>query len=122
MPVKVRVQIADDAFQNLEKDLETAFKDDSTMLQIHNELARMCDPYVPFLNNPLSQTIEVDASGVTYVQPYARYQYHGEDFNHTVDFHPLASAYWDEAMLRDHEEEFLKQVADVLAWRMKTYG
>ena len=87
-----------------------------TMLEIHNTLARMCDPYVPFLNGPLSQSGlgGVTSEGVAYTTPYARYQYYGENFNHTVDVHPLASAMWDQAMLRDHGDEFNEQVRRIL--------
>lgn len=97
--------------------------DEATMLEIHNLLAKMCDPYVPFLNGPLSQTIEITPNYVRYTQPYAHYQYNGVGFNHTLDNHPLASAKWDEAMLRDRREEFEKQVKDILVRRAKElYG
>ena len=106
----------------ISKDLTEQFEkllDDNTMLQIHNELARFCNPYVPMLNGPLSQTVEVTSDGVTYIQPYARYQYHGEDFNHTTEFHPLASAKWDEAMMRDNGDAFVSQIQAILdmKWR-----
>lgn len=91
---------------------------DTTMLAIHNTLAKRCDPYVPFLEGPLSQTNVVSAEGVRYIQPYARYQYFGDNFNHTTEFHPLASARWDEAMLRDHGDEFKEEVKDILDWRL----
>jgi hypothetical protein len=91
----------------------------TTMIAIHNTLAKRCDPYVPFLNGPLSQTNQVSAEGVRYIQPYARYQYYGTDFNHTLDYHPLASAMWDKAMLRDHRDEFNREVEDIIRWRLK---
>lgn len=90
----------------------------TTMLAIHNVLAKRCDPYVPFLEGPLSQTAVVTSEGVTYTQPYARYQYYGTNFNHTTDYHPLASAEWDKAMLRDHRDEFNSEVKDIIKWRM----
>jgi len=90
-----------------------------TMIAIYNTLAKRCDPYVPFLEGPLSQTNQVSAKGVRYIQPYARYQYYGTDFNHTTEFHPLASAMWDKAMLRDHREEFNQEVKDIIVWRIK---
>ena len=96
--------------------------DPTTMLAIYNNLAKRCDPYVPFLEGPLSQTAVVSSEGVTYIQPYARRQYYGDNFNHTLDHHPLASARWDKAMLRDHGDEFLQEVEDILYWRMKKYG
>ena len=94
----------------------------TTMLAIHNNLARRCDPYVPFLNGPLSQTAQVSSDGVRYIQPYARYQYYGDHFNHTTDYHPLASARWDKAMMRDHGDEFIKEVNDILDWRLRHNG
>lgn len=93
----------------------------STMLAIHNTLAKMCDPYVPFLEGPLSQTIEVSSEGVRYTQPYARYQYYGDNFNHTIERHPLASARWDKAMMRDHGEEFIAEVEEILTRRMEQH-
>ena len=112
--VSVRVTIHENGIMNK---LNQLGQDSVTMLEIHNLLAKMCDPYVPFLNGPLSQTVEVEPNCVRYVQPYARYQYYGIDFNHTLDFHPLASAMWDKAMLRDHGEEFVQQVKEILIRR-----
>lgn len=91
----------------------------TTMLAIHNTLAKRCDPYVPFLEGPLSQTVEITSQAVRYIQPYARYQYYGDNFNHTVEYHPLASARWDKAMLRDHGDEFNKEIEEILTWRLK---
>ena len=97
--------------------------DAETMLAIQNLFAKMCDPYVPFLEGPLSQTTEIDSTGVKYTQPYAHYQYMGVGFNHTLDYHPLASAQWDKAMMRDHGEEFTEQVKQILLRRAKQlYG
>ena len=114
--VGVKSQLSDVIQDKLEE-----FNNTTTMLAIHNTLAKRCDPYVPFLNGPLSQTAEVSAKGVRYIQPYARYQYYGDDFNHTLDYHPLASARWDKAMMRDHGDEFVQEVEDILHWRM-THG
>ena len=94
----------------------------TTMVAIHNTLAKRCDPYVPFLNGPLSQTNVVSKEGVRYIQPYARYQYYGTNFNHTTDYHPLASAQWDKAMLRDHKDEFTQEVKDIIVWRIRQSG
>ena len=94
----------------------------TTMLQIYNTLAKRCDPYVPYLYGPLSETVQVTPKSVKYVQPYARYQYYGDNFNHTLDKHPLASARWDQAMMRDHGDEFIKEVQDILDWRLMKVG
>jgi len=90
----------------------------TTMLTIHNTLAKRCDPYVPFLEGPLSQTFQVSSEGVRYIQPYARYQYNGTEFNFTKDHHPLATAEWDKAMLRDHGAEFNQEVKEIIQRRL----
>lgn len=112
------VKISAGLNKKLEKKLKEV-NDATTMLAIHNTLAKMCDPYVPFLEGPLSQTIEVSPEGVTYTQPYARYQYYGENFNHTTEYHPLASAMWDKAMLRDKGDEFRMEVALIVKERLR---
>lgn len=109
--------------QALASKFSKLINDDTTMLEIHNLLAKMCDPYVPFLEGPLSQTIEVTPEYVRYTQPYAHYQYNGDGFNFTRDYHPLASAHWDDAMMRDHREEFVAQVKQILLRRAnELYG
>lgn len=97
--------------------------DDATMLEIHNLLAKMCDPYVPFLEGPLSQTVEVHPECVRYIQPYARYQYYGVNFNFTKDYHPQATAMWNQVMMSEHREEFVEGVKEILRRRIKdVYG
>lgn len=102
-----------------------ALIDDTTMLAIHNTFAKMCDPYVPMLNGPLHESglAGVTAQGVEYNVPYAHYQYVGENFNHTTEFHPKATAFWDEVMMQEKGEEFSKEVEAILLRRAKElYG
>ena len=117
--ITVDVEVNDSLLEDKLEELITP----EIMLEIHNLFAKMCDPYVPFLEGPLSQTIEVTAEGVRYTQPYARRQYYGTEFNHTLDYHPLASAMWDKAMMTDKGEEFVEQVRQILMRRAKElYG
>lgn len=117
--VKVKVDINDKAID----ERLSALMDNNTMLAIHNALARYCDPYVPFLEGPLSQTIQVEPTGVTYNQPYARYQYYGTHFKHTTDFHPKATALWDQVMMSERGDEFKAEVEGILRWRLQEiYG
>lgn len=113
--------VFDSALKSLVDDLA---KDPTTMLEIANLFAKMCDPYVPFLEGPLSQSglAQVEPGVVTYgndLVPYAHYQYVGVDFRHTLDYHPKATAYWDEAMLREKGDEFNAQVEAILTRRAK---
>lgn len=106
-------------FTLLENRIDELMQNETVRLAVNNTLARYCHPYVPYLHGPLSETIEVTPDWVRYIQPYARYQYYGENFNHTLDYHPLATAKWDEAMMRDHGEEFCSEVQDILRYYLK---
>lgn len=123
--------------------------DESTMLEIHNLFAKMCDPYVPMDEGVLSQTLEITPEYVRYIQPYAHYQYTGDVYgpnipimedgiimgwfsppgqkkhptggtlNYSTERHPLATKQWDKAMMRDRGDEFTKQVKEILVRRAK---
>lgn len=97
--------------------------DDNTNLQIHDLFAKILDPYVPMLEGPLSQTVEVHPAYIKYIQPYAHYQYHGTNFNHTLDYHPLATAEWDKVAMQTEIERFENDVKQILIRRVKElYG
>ena len=44
---------------------------------VHNVFAKELNPYVPMQTGILAQTPIITDKGVTYVQPYAHYQYTG---------------------------------------------
>lgn len=101
--------------------------DEQTMLMIHQELSKMCEPYVPFLSGTLSGSgvANVTAQGVTYSTPYARYQYYLHDMNEdlagvtnrTRVYHPLATSYWDKAMMMYEGDVFKERVREILIRR-----
>ncbi len=111
--MSVRVKIPKELVEKKLNDILDA----ETRLECSNTFAKMMDPYVPFLEGPLSQTVEVTPEYVRYYQPYAHYQYEGLEFNHTLDYHPLASARWDQAMMRDKGEEFFRKVEKIIRRR-----
>lgn len=99
--------------------------DDKTMLAIHNTFAKMCDPYVPMLEGPLHESglAGVTPHYVEYNVPYAHYQYVGENFNHTTEHHPKATAFWDKVMMSEKGDEFRQEVEQILLRRAKElYG
>ena len=158
--MKVDVYVDIDT-NEIEGKLNKLLHDKRVMLNVHNTLAKMCEPYVPYLHGNLSESgmRNVTPDGVTYIGDYARYQYFGEvygpNYHYITDdgmvrwyspptksptgrpiiyntewvspdgvnivqiprgnvVHPLASAKWDKAMLRDHKDDFNKQVKDIL--------
>ena len=125
--------------------------DDTTMLQIHNEFARMMDPYVPFKTD--LGNMQVTPEYVRYDTPYAHYDYVGEVYGLNIPIiengiivgwfslpdedtgkkhptgrrlqfsKPQASDHWDKAMLADKREEFVKEVENILRERARQlYG
>lgn len=97
--------------------------DETLMLQIHAAFERYCEPYVPFLTGILSQTTRVFPEYVEYIAPYAHYQYVGTHFNHTLIYHPKATAYWDKVMMTEQGDAFLEEVKALIQRRAKqVYG
>ena len=94
-------------------------EDPETRLEVHTLFAKMIDPWVPFLNGPLSQTINIQPEYVQYTQVYSHYQYYGIHFKHTKDYHPLASAMWDDVAMVTIGDSFTQQVKDILVRRAK---
>ena len=117
---------------------------DEAMLEIHNLFAKMMEPYVPFGSDLAS--IEVTPEYVKYDTPYAHYHYEGLVYGPNIPIiedgivvgwfsipgkkkhptgaelkfkKPLASAHWDEAMMRDKGEEFVAQVKQILQRRAR---
>lgn len=120
--VEVDLTGIEDHFQDL-------CHDDTTMLEVHNKFASMCDPYVPMLNGPLHESAFAQVTpkyvryGGTEDVPYARYQYYGTEFNHTIEKHPQATALWDKVMMQERGEEFSEAVKEILVRRYKElYG
>jgi len=93
--------------------------DDTLMLQIHAAFERYCEPYVPFLTGMLAQTTRVFPEYVEYIQPYAHYQYVGEHFDHTLIYHPKATAYWDKVMMTEQGDAFLAEVKALIKRRAR---
>ena len=113
----------------MENNFVNLINDKATMLEVHNKFAQMCDPYVPMLNGPLHESAFAQVSeksvkyGGTAAVPYARRQYYGVDFNHTIEKHPKATAMWDQAMMREQGEVFEAEVQAILVRRYKElYG
>ena len=142
--MSIKISIDDAAIVNK---IDRLCKDKETMLLVHNELARYCDPYVPMQSGILATAKEVTADGVRYTSPYAHYQYTGIVYGpnipimrdgmivgwfsrpnepktptdkhivYSTEMHPLASARWDEAMMRDRGDEFKQQIVDILKYK-----
>lgn len=116
--VKFDITADMDAFGNK---LGSIINDDSFKLEVNNTIAQHMDPYVPFLNGPLSQSGlgNVQTDGIHYTVPYAHYQYYGEGFNHTTTFHPKATAKWDKVMMSEKRDTVMKDIGSIISRRAK---
>ena len=83
------------------------------MTQMYLELYSACDPYVPYVTGALANNVAIDSNGIHYLQSYAEDVYNSNRY-HSPSVHPLASSYWDEAMYRDHKDEFDKKLTDIV--------
>ena len=60
---------------------------------------------------------------VHYRVPYAHYQYYGDGFNHTTDYHPLATERWDKVAMQTELDSFMEGVKRILEQRAREiYG
>lgn len=128
----------------IEKKINKAIND-KTMLQIHNEFARIINPWVPMDEGILSQDIEVTPKYVRYKGPYAHYQYIGEIYSpnipitengvivgwfspkgqkknptgrqmeHSKEKHPLATSNWDRVALQSQMKVLERTVTNILS-------
>lgn len=75
-----------------------------------HEVRRLSDPYVPFLNGPLSENVTELPNQIIYNSPYARRQWY-ENQGKNRRFHPLAGGHWTERMWPDRGKEITRAVA-----------
>ena len=72
------------------------------------------DKYVPLKDNHLRSIVEVTPNTITYMSPYASYQYYGKrkDGSHVVKHYTTAGTgpYWDERMKSAEIDEVIKEV------------
>lgn len=86
------------------------------------EVHRLSLPYIPFDNNPLSTTVDIEAESITYKSVYAQYQYYGKvmagnprqptEKNLNYQGAPRRGAFWEKRMLVDHKNELIKSIED----------
>lgn len=97
--------------------------DNRAQLYLASEVKRLSDPYVPMQSGVLKNTavIAADGSSITYVQPYAHYQYYGKVMagrapkqytgdDLTYSGAPMRGAQWDKRMMADKSKELVSNL------------
>lgn len=87
-----------------------------------SEVRRLSDQYVPFDAGILKNTAVVDVDKITYIQPYAKYQYYGvskngKDLNYQHS--PQRGKEWDKRMVADRGRELTESVAKFIGGKVK---
>lgn len=117
-------------------------KDNQAALKLAMVVRRFCDPYVPFQQGTLKNTVHIgcdsDGAYIIYNQPYAHYQYtgvvYGPNFltkdgwrsmapkggkkptNRTLAYNqaPMRGKEWDRRMMADRGDEVLACAAQII--------
>ena len=97
--------------------------DNRAQVYLASEVKRLSDPYVPMQSGTLKNTAVVasDGSSVTYVQPYAHYQYYGKVMagrapkqytggDLTYSGGGMRGAQWDKRMMADKSRELVNNL------------
>ena len=75
--MKINISFSGSQLDWLTNDISGLSTNEDLLSNIHTQLAKMCDPYVPMENSDLARDITISSNGVTYNSPYAHYQYMG---------------------------------------------
>lgn len=98
----------------IQQKLMSSIYTDQNMIEIHQKLAEIVNPWVPYDTGNLSKDITVTAQGVTYNAPYAAKQYYGDEFVHNKDHHPLATSHWGEVAMQTQKDRLAKEAEIIL--------
>ena len=88
------------------------------------EVHRLSLPYIPFDNNPLSTTVDIEAESITYKSVYAQYQWYGKvmagnprqptEKNLKYQGAPKRGMFWTNRAMADHKGDLVKSVEDFI--------
>lgn len=105
---------------------------DRARVFLANEVARLSDPYVPMQQGILKNTKQIAGSGrtITYLGPYAHYQYVGEVMAGRAPKHytgkpltyhgaPMRGPEWDKRMMADRRDDLVQSVANYVGGKPK---
>lgn len=89
-------------------------KDGKAQKFFTSEVARLCDPYVPYASGNLKSNKKVGASYIHYKSDYAAKQYYTNKGGHNG---ALRGKQWDVRMWADRGNEIVKSVAKFVGGR-----
>lgn len=82
---------------------------------------RYMDKYVPMDKGLLRTIVHLDRNSITYMSPYASYQYYGmrEDGSHVISHWttPGTGPYWDQRMISADGPKVIKEVQNYIELR-----
>ena len=82
---------------------------------LDDEVIGKSRPFVPFLQGTLSKEAVIEEPGrIVWVQPYARRQFYGVDFNFTTTHNQQAGAKWTDRSKAAHLQDWKSGVEKIL--------
>ena len=75
-----------------------------------NEWHRLISDYTPMKTGNLFQNVTISPKTIRYNAPYAAKVYFGEHMNFNKNYHPKATAKWDEAAKPEQEGKLLSSL------------
>ena len=143
MSLKIKVTYKVKENSDLANSIDTIFNS-QTKTMICNDFARLIDPWVPFREGVLSQTIEVGEDYIHYKTPYAHYMHEGmvygpnipyvqkdgsiewrspkgkkkhptgRPITYRTDAHPLATAHWESVAMQTQADKFKRDITNII--------
>lgn len=95
---------------NLDNNLEKKIITQDVKIFASSEARRLMDPFVPFRTGQLAKNVKVTEDTIHYLEPYARKMYYGENLHFTKDYHPLATAKWNEVAMTSQKDKLANAI------------
>ena len=103
--------------------------DGEAQLKMSSEIHKLSMPYIPFDNNPLSTNVDIEEKSITYISPYAKYQWYGKAMagnprkptskDLSYQGAPKRGKEWTNRAMADHKEELTEEVAKFIGGKVE---
>lgn len=86
-----------------------------------SEVARQCDPYIPYLNGPLKNQRRINVDSIVYTQPYAKANYYGNKGmgNQGIAKGGKRGKQWAKRMWADKGRQIVAEIAKMAGGKPK---
>ncbi len=103
---------------NLEKFAQELMDDDFKTEAYELAYQKMYN-YIPYKTGALSGGVNIDKTGIEFIEDYAPYVYDSEGWDFNKEVHALATDHWDKAAIAARGDEIIKDLEVYLLRRRK---